>query len=118
MEKYYKTNFSFVNGKFIDTNFTPIDFDLLNSDIDDFNKNIKTDSKPNLSKNTTYEASILNIQHYGMICEIVDTPFFGLIHVSQLPEDFLEKYSLGNTLNVKVKEFKTTHNKYNLILAN
>lgn len=117
LEKYYKTNFSFINGKFIDTNFTPLDFDVLNSDIDEFNKNIKTDSKPNLLKSEIYEASILNIQHYGMICEIVDTPFFGLIHVSELPDDFIEKYSLGNTLNVKVKEFKTTHNKYNLILV-
>ncbi|PRZ23281.1 type I restriction endonuclease [Flavobacterium granuli] len=117
LENYYKTNFSFINGKIIDTDFAPIDFNLLNSDINDFNKNIKTDSKPNLSKEKIYEASVLNIQHYGMICEIVDTSFFGLIHVSELPEDFLEKYSLGNTLKIKVKEFKTAHNKYNLVLA-
>lgn len=117
LENYYKSNFSFINGKIINTDFTPIDFNLLKADIQDFNKNIKTDSKPNLSKDKIYEASVLNIQHYGMICAIVDTSFFGLIHVSELPEDFLEKYSLGNTLKVKVKEFKTTHNKYNLILV-
>ena len=117
LEKYYSSNFSFATNNLIVTDFIPMDFKLLNTDIDEFDKNIKTDTIPNLSREEVYEASILNIQHYGMICEIVDTPFFGLIHASELPDNFIENYSLGNTLKVKIKQFKKEHNKYNLILA-
>jgi hypothetical protein len=117
LEKYYNSNFSFIVGKIINTDFRPLDFIQLNSDIDDFDKNIKTNTKPNLTKEKTYEVSVLNIQHYGMICEIVDTAFFGLLHISELPVDFLEKYSLGNTLKVKIKKFNTAHNKYDLKLV-
>lgn len=115
LENFY-SNFSYVNN-IVTHSFTPVDFKVLDSDIDDFDKNIKTDTIPNLKRNLVYDASIVNIQHYGMICEIVDTPFFGLLHLSQLPTDFLEKYSLGNTLKVKVQQFKKEHNKYNLKLA-
>ncbi|WDF61337.1 type I restriction endonuclease [Flavobacterium sp. KACC 22758] len=117
LEKYYNSNFSFITGKIIDTDFTPIDFNQLNSDIDDFDKNIKTNTKPNLSKSKIYEASVLNIQHYGMICEIVDTSFFGLLHCSELPDNFLEIYSLGNTIKIKIKKFNPEHNKYSLTLV-
>jgi len=70
-----------------------------------------------LDPNIEYDASILNIQHYGMICEILDTPFFGLLHCSVLSSDFLDKYKLGSTIKIHVKEFKKEHNKYNLRLA-
>lgn len=116
LNDYYQNTFSTFHDTLTNTDFKPVDFELLNSDIDDFDKNIKTDTNPNLDTDEVYEASILNIQHYGMICEIVDTPFFGLLHSSVLENDFINKYSLGNTLKVKVKEFRKEHNKYSLIL--
>lgn len=118
LSKYYQENFTFLNGKLINTDFYPVDFDQLNSDIDDFNKNIKTDTIPNLDANTVYEASIVNIQNYGMICEIVDTSFYGLLHSSCLPKDFIDSFALGNTLKVKIIRFEQRHNKYTLELAN
>jgi predicted RNA-binding protein with RPS1 domain len=80
-------------------------------------KNIKLDTVPNLNPNVIYEASVVNIQHYGMICDIVDTEFVGLIHSSKLPLKFMEKYSLGATVKVKTIEFNKQHNKYSLKLA-
>jgi len=115
LEDYYKSNFAFINKNLIETDFSPLDFEQLNLDIDQFDKNIKTNTIPDLSPELVYEASIVNIQHYGMICEIIDTPFFGLLHKSEIPNGSVEDYSLGNTIKIKVKKFSKEHNKYNLV---
>lgn len=117
LEDYYKKHFLPLDNSLSNEKFDPVDFQLLHDDIDDFDKNIKTDTIPNLLKDTIYECSIVNIQHYGMICEIVDTPFHGLLHHTELSKDFQEKYNLGAIVKVKIKKFVTEHNKYNLFMA-
>ena len=94
-----------------------MDFQLLHNDIDDFDKNLTITNVPNLKKEVVYEASVLDVQHYGMICEIIDTPFYGLLHKTELPHDFQDNYKLGNVVKVKIKKFVSEHNKYNLTLA-
>lgn len=116
LEEYYNSNFAFVSNNFIETDFIPLDFTQLNLDIDKFDENIKTNTIPDLDPKLIYEASIVNIQSYGFICEIIDTHFFGLLHISEMPEGFMDKYSLGKTLEIQVKSFKKEHNKYNLTL--
>jgi hypothetical protein len=117
LENYYNSNFSFFSGNFVETEFKPLDFVQLNLDIDSFDKNIKTNTVPDLIPENTYEASIVNIQNYGFICEIIDTPFFGLLHISDMPEGFMNGYSLGKTLEIQVEKFSKKHNKYKLILS-
>lgn len=116
LEEYYNSNFAFVRNNLVETEFLPLDFEKLNSDIDEFDKNIKTNTVPDLNPENEYDASIVNIQNYGFICEIVDTPFFGLLHISEMPDGFMDKYSLGKTLKIQVKKFSKKHNKYNLTL--
>jgi hypothetical protein len=117
LENYYNSNFSFFSGNFVETEFKPLDFVQLNLDIDSFDENIKTNTVPDLIPENTYEASIVNIQNYGFICEIIDTPFFGLLHISDMPEGFMDGYSLGKTLEIQVEKFSKKHNKYKLILS-
>lgn len=116
LEEYYNSNFAFVRNNLVETEFLPLDFEKLNSDIDEFDKNIKTNTVPDLNPEEEYDASIVNIQNYGFICEIVDTPFFGLLHISEMSDGFMDKYSLGKTLKIQVKKFSKKHNKYNLTL--
>lgn len=117
LEQYYNQNFLPLSHSISENGFKPIDFKLLNSDIDDFDKNIRTDTVPNLVKGKIYEGSIVNIQDYGMICEIVGTSFFGLLHSSELQSDFIDKYKMGGKVDVQIKVFNKNHNKYNLKLA-
>lgn len=117
LEDYYNKNFLPLDNSMSNQNFTPISFEVLNNDIDEFDKNIQTRTIPNLEKEIIYEASIVNIQHYGMICEIIDTPFFGLLRSTDLCKDFSAKYNIGAIVNIKIKKFVPEHNKYTLILA-
>ena len=114
LENYY-TNFLLpLHNSISNDEFNPVDFRQLHEDIDQFDNNIKTNTLPNLTPEKEYEASIVNIQHYGMICEIIDTTFHGLLHLSELPVDFMSKYNLGMVIKVKIKKFVPEHNKYNL----
>lgn len=116
LENYFNRYLEPLQNSIGNEEFFPVDFIQLQDDLDQFDKNIKTDNVPNLDKSLVYEASILNIQNYGMICEIIDTPFHGLLHSSELPKNFNEKYNLGMVLKVKIKKFFYEHNKYNLKL--
>lgn len=117
LEDYYNNNLLPMHNSISNEEFIPIDFSQLHEDLEQFDKNIRTDTLPNLEKEKLYDASIVNIQNYGMICEIVDTPFYGLLHSSELDEDFANKYSLGMVIKVKPKKFVSEHNKYNLKLG-
>lgn len=117
LEDYYKKQFLALDNSLSLESFIPVNFQVLQNDIDDFDKNIKTSTIPNLEKETIYDASIVNIQHYGMICEIIDTPFFGLLHYTDLRNDFKEKYTIGTVVKIKIRKFVPEHNKYNLTLA-
>lgn len=117
LENYYNNNILPLHNSVSIDEFNPVDFSQLHSDIDDFDKNIKTNTIPDLVENEIYEASITNIQHYGMICEIVDTSFYGFLHTSELPSDFSKKYNLGMIIKVKIIKFFYKHNKYKLKLA-
>ena len=117
LEDYYKNNLLPIHNSISNQEFISIDFDQLHLDIDQFDKNIRTDTLPNLETEKLYEASIVNIQSYGMICEIIDTPFHGLLHSSELEKNFASNYSLGMVIKVKPKKFVPEHNKYNLKLG-
>jgi hypothetical protein len=116
LEEYYNSNFAFVSNNLVETDFKPLDFEQINSNIDAFDKNIKTNTIPDLNPDQTYDASIVNIQNYGFICEIIDTPFFGLLHISEMSDGLIDQYSMGKTLKIKVKKFSKEHNKYQLTL--
>lgn len=117
LEDYYKNNLLPLHNSISNEDFIPIDFRQLKQDIDQFDKNIRTDTLPNLETEKIYDASIINIQNYGMICEIIDTPFHGLLHSSELGKNFTNKYNLGMVVKVKIKKFVAEHNKYNLKLG-
>lgn len=36
----------------------------------------------------TFAATVMDVRGYGLVVELPDVLFSGLIHVSQLPEDF------------------------------
>ncbi len=117
LEDYYKNNLLPIHNSISSEEFIPIDIEQLHLDINHFDKNIKTDTLPNLETEKLYEASIVNIQNYGMICEIIDTPFYGLLHSTELGENFPHDYNLGMVIKVKIKKFVSEHNKYNLKLG-
>jgi ribonuclease R len=65
----------------------------------------------------TFAATVMDVRSYGLVVELPDVLFTGLIHVSQLPEDFYifdsaqlvfrgkstkKRYQVGTTLRVRV----------------
>jgi ribonuclease R len=65
----------------------------------------------------TFAATVMDVRSYGLVIELPDVLFSGLIHVSQLPEDFYifdsaqlvfrgkstkKRYQVGTTLRVRV----------------
>lgn len=117
LESYYNNFILPLHNSISNEEFSPIDFEHLKQSISEFDKNIKYGTLPNLEFEKQYDASIVNIQNYGIICEIVDTPFHGFLHSSELELNFKSKYTLGSLVKVKIKEFVKEHNKYNLKLS-
>ncbi len=116
LESYYNTNLLPLQNSISHEKFEALDFVQIYEGLDGFEKNIKTDTIPNLIIGNEYTGSIVNIQNYGIMCEIVDTDFYGLLHSSVLPLDFQTNYKLGMNVKVIIKEFVNEHNKYNLKL--
>ena len=65
----------------------------------------------------TFAATVMDVRSYGLVVELPDVLFTGLIHVNQLPEDFYifdstqlvfrgkstkRRYQIGTTLRVRV----------------
>lgn len=69
-----------------------------------------------LESGSTHNGNIVSIQDYGIICSIVNCDQVGFIHVNVLPDDYDEKYKLGDDIEFEILGFKPKHNKYNLRL--
>jgi len=117
LENYYNANLLPLQTSISLEKFDAIEFDQIYEGLTGFEKNIKTDTIPNLEVGKIYDGNIVNIQNYGIMCEIVETDFYGLLHTSVLPHNYHNSYKLGMKLKVKIKEFVSEHNKYNLELA-
>ena len=115
LNDYYDVHFKFHTEYLSDENDnSPCDFELLKKDIEDFRTKLIGNKSVELKSGTVHNGKIVNIQEYGIICEIDNCDQVGLIHVSNLPEEFDELYNLGDTVEFEVIQYKQQHNKYNL----
>ena len=117
LQSYYNTSFLPLQTSISHEKFEAMDFEQIFEGLEGFERNIRTDTIPNLIVGKDYIGSIVNIQNYGIMCEIVDTGFYGLLHSSALPQNFQNNYNLGMNVKVAIKEFVREHNKYNLVLS-
>ncbi len=118
LSAYYNSNFAFNASIIAETeNIAPVDFTLLLEDIEHFNSTLIYNSHTEFEVGSEHLAKIVNIQSYGLICELNGSPIVGLIHVRDLNSDFDEIYKLGDEIKVSIKAFKPEYNKYNLLLV-
>lgn len=118
MNEYFNHNFGFHGSFLADDSFNnPIDFNKTNSSIESFKKKMLGSSHSELAVGSIHKGRIVNIQEYGIFCEIIGTEKSGLIHVSSgLRDNFDELYDLGNIVDIEIIVYKADHNKYNLRL--
>lgn len=117
LENYYNRSILPLQASISNDKFEVLDFEQLHDSLSGFEKNIKTDTIPNLEIGKEYIGNIVNIQNYGIMCQIIDTDFYGLLHSSILPKNFNSLYKMGMNVKVITKEFVKAHNKYNLLLS-
>jgi hypothetical protein len=118
LEAYYKNHFEFHNSYLSEEeDSAPCDFHQLNSDIESFNQKLVLNPNIELPSGSVHNGKVVNIKNYGIICEIENCDQVGLIHISNLTEDFDEIYSIGDDIQVEIILYKRKHNKYNLKIA-
>ena len=115
LNNYYDDHFK-VHTEYLseENNNSPCDFDLLKKDVESFKSRIIGNPNIELKSGSIHNGKIVSIKEYGIICEIDKCDQSGLIHVSNLPEDFDEIYNLGDTAEFEILEYKRQHKKYNL----
>lgn len=117
LNEYYDLNFKAHSEYLSDENDnSPCDFELLNKEIQSFKEHKFKNHSDELETGSIHKGNILSIQKYGIICSIMNCDQVGLIHIKNLPEDYDEKYIVGNEVDIEILEYKQEHNKYNLIL--
>lgn len=119
LESYYTDHFAFPNSYLSNVSDSiPLDFQKALENITDFKQKVSISGTGEIPVGSKHKGKIVNIQNYGIICEIIGTNSAGLVHVSDLPEGFDENYELGNVIDVEIKVYKPEHNKYNLVIVN
>lgn len=115
LNEYYDNHFKFHAEYLSDENdSSPCDFQLLKSDIKTFKIKLIGNTNVELESGTIHNGKIVNIKAYGIICEIDNCDQVGLVHVSNLPEEFDELYNLGDIVEFEIVQYKRQHNKYNI----
>ena len=117
LNEYYDLNFKAHSEYLSDENDnSPCDFELLNKEIQSFKELKFKNHIDELETGSIHKGNILSILKYGIICSIMNCDQVGLIHIKNLPEDYDEKFIVGNEVDIEILEYKQQHNKYDLIL--
>lgn len=117
LKSYYIDHFEFQSQYISNSDEAePMNFDSLLSDISAFESKQLSSGTLRLANDSIHSAKVVNIQKYGIICEIIGTNKVGLIHSSELDLDFDGNYKLGDILKVKIKEYRAPIGKYSLNL--
>lgn len=118
LKNIYEVKFSFREQYLTDNeSIQPLNFESLKESIVQFKTKINGNEHAELEVGSKFKGKIVNIQNYGIFCEIVGTEKAGLIHVTDLDEDFDEVYNLGDVIDIEIKGYRQEHNKYNLKLC-
>jgi hypothetical protein len=113
LSDYYLNHFCFHSEYLSEGNdAVPIDFEKRLKEVSTLKEKLLRDPHIEIAKGSIHHGKVISIKDYGIICDIENYNQIGLVHVSNLPEDFDEKFQLGENVRVEIIEYKQEHRKY------
>lgn len=118
----YSQNFSVTKQFLSDKAYkAPLDFEVMRNRLKNFKEQVQIDTSSNFINNSVVNAEIVKILEIGLICEIGESEYGGLLHIGDIEnKNFYEDetYVVGQTFSAVIKGFKEEHKRYNISFHN